>query len=492
MSVEAAAISPADAAVETTAPPDSMLVIYLMLVSAFVVILNETIMAVALPHLMASLGVTASAAQWLTTAFLLTMAVIIPVTGFLIQRVNTRPLFILAMTLFSAGTLIAAIAPGLPVLVAARVVQAAGTAVMMPLLMTTVMTLVPLHQRGKMMGNISIVMSVAPAIGPPLSGLILNFLDWRFLFILVLPIAIAALALGWARIRNVTTPRYAPLDYASVVLSAVAFGGLVYGLSAFGDPSGAQGPLTTWLPVGAGAVAMAIFVARQLRLQKDNKALLDLRTFASKDFTVAVVMFVILMMAMFGTFILLPIYMQNVRGLDTLQTGLILMPGALLMGLLGPFVGRLYDRVGPTPLVVPGSIAATVVLWAMTLLGPDTPVPYIIAGHLVFSLGLAFLFTPLFTSSLGAIKPQLYSHGSAILGSTQQLAGAAGVAMFVALMSLQTASLKAGGASEVEALAGGIRLAFIVGAAISILGIVTAFMVRRPAPQPGMGMAHGH
>jgi DHA2 family lincomycin resistance protein-like MFS transporter len=489
MTVEAATIS-AVADTETDVSRENRLVIYLMLVSAFVVILNETVMAVALPHLMASLEVSATAVQWLTTAFLLTMAVVIPITGFLIQRINTRPLFALAMALFCAGTLVAAVAPGLPVLVLARVVQAAGTAVMMPLLMTTVMTLVPPAARGKMMGNISIVMSVAPALGPPLSGLILHYLHWRWLFIVVLPIALVALALGVARISNVTTLRYARLDVISVPLAAVAFGGLVYGLSTFGEV-GAGGPaIPSWIPLTVGGVTMVVFVARQLWLQRDNRALLDLRTFNSRDFRIAVAMFVILMMAMFGTFILLPIYMQNVRGLDTLQTGLLLLPGGLLMGLLGPRVGRLYDRIGPTPLVVPGTIVVTAVLWAMTLMGPTTPVELILAGHLVFAAGLAFLFTPLFTASLGAVKPELYSHASAVLGSTQQVAGAAGVALFVALMSAQAAALMAGGAGEVEALSGGIRVAFMVGATISILAIVTAFLVRKPPDR--MAAAHRH
>jgi DHA2 family lincomycin resistance protein-like MFS transporter len=491
MTVEAASISPADNA-ETEVSSENLLVIYLMLVSAFVVILNETIMAVALPHLMASLNVSAIAVQWLTTAFLLTMAVVIPVTGFLIQRINTRPIFILAMSLFCAGTLVAALAPGLPVLIFARVIQAAGTAVMFPLLMTTVMTLVPLAARGKMMGNISIVMSVAPALGPTLSGLILNYLDWRFMFIFVLPIALAALGLGAARIRNVTTPRYAPLDVLSVLLSAVAFGGVVYGLSSFGEAGRGSGPLIpSWIPLTVGVVTMVAFIARQLQLQRQNKALLDLRTFASRDFTISVTMFVVLMMSMFGIIILLPMYMQNVRGLDTLQTGLILLPGSLLMGLLGPRVGRLYDRFGPRPLVVPGSIAVSAVLWAMTFLDPTTQIPLILAGHFVFSIGLAFLFTPLFTSSLGAVKPELYSHGSAVLGSTQQVAGAAGVALFVALMSVQTATLIAGGVGQVDALAGGIRLALIVGAVLSMFAIVTAFFVRRPAHQMRV-MSSGH
>src|SRR5690606_13413344 len=246
--------------------------------STFVVMLNETAMTVAIPELMHAFNAAASDASWLTTAFLLTMAVVIPVTGFLLQRLNTRPIFLAAMALFSAGTLIAALAARLPVLIAARVVQASGTAIMMPLLMTTVMTLVPYNERGKMMGNISIVMSVAPAIGPALAGFIINALDWRWIFILVLPIAIAALALGWRMMVNVTTPRYAPLDILSVIVSAFAFGGIVYGLSGFGGEGHAAGDLPPWLPLAIGVVAMVIFIARQLLLQRRDAALLDLRT----------------------------------------------------------------------------------------------------------------------------------------------------------------------------------------------------------------------
>jgi len=253
------------------------LVIGLLLVSAFVVILNETVMMVALPHLMASLDITASTAQWLSTAFMLTMAVVIPVTGLLLQRFNTRPMFILAMSLFSAGTLISALAPGFAVLVIGRIVQASGTAIMMPLLMTTVMHLVPPESRGKTMGNISIVISVAPAIGPTLSGLILSVLDWRWMFLLVLPIALAALALGAKRIVNVTTPSDAPIDGLSVVLSAIGFGGFVYGLSEFGASALHPTVVSPWIPFIVGAVVIVFFLLRQVTLQKENRALLDLR-----------------------------------------------------------------------------------------------------------------------------------------------------------------------------------------------------------------------
>jgi DHA2 family lincomycin resistance protein-like MFS transporter len=455
------------------------LVINLLLVSSFVVILNETIMGVAIPRLMASLGVTASAAQWLTTAFLLTMAVVIPMTGFLLQRLHTRAIFILAMSLFSTGTLAAALAPGLELLVVARVIQASGTAIMLPLLMTTVMTLVPPETRGKTMGNITTVISVAPAIGPTLSGLILNYLHWRWLFALVLPIALASLWLGWRRIENVTTPREAPLDIRSVVLSVLAFGGAVWGLSLLGVPR-QPGTPPAWIPLVVGGVAMTVFVRRQLKLQRTNSALLDLRTFRSRNFTVALLLFAILMLVLLGTIIVLPIYLQNVLGLSTLKTGLLLLPGGLLMGLLGPSVGRQYDRSGPAKLVITGIIIVTAVLWAMTLLGTQSRVELILIGHVVMSVGFALLFTPLFTVSLSSVRPELYSHGSAVLGSLQQVAGAAGVALFVALMSAQSARLAAAGAAPIEALAGGIRAAFLCGAVGALLAVACAFLVRKP------------
>jgi DHA2 family lincomycin resistance protein-like MFS transporter len=484
-SVSAANLSPENviAPVAADTVGRNRLVINLLLVATFVVILNETFMAVAIPRLMRDLNVTAGAVQWLTTAFLLTVSVVIPVTGFLLQRMNTRPTFILAMSLFALGTLIATLASNLEVLILARVTQASGTAIMMPLLMTTVMTLAPPETRGKTMGFISTVISVAPAIGPTISGIILNYLSWRWMFILVLPISLGALALGARRIQNVTTPNRAPIDLISVILSGFAFGGLVYGLSNIGV-SAAPGTLPSGIWIAVGSVFLAVFILRQMSLQKKGYPLLDLRTFDSRNFTVSVLLMAILMMALFGTIILLPIYLQNVLGLSTLQTGLLLLPGGLLMGLLGPHVGRLYDKAGPIRLMIPGVIVVSAVLWAMTLLGPATWVGNILAGHVVMSIGFAFLFTPLFTVSLSSVKPSLYSHGSAVIGTVQQVAGAAGVALFVALMSARTTTLAARGLAPVDALSGGVRVGFLCGAIISLFAVACVFLVRRPAAQP--------
>jgi DHA2 family lincomycin resistance protein-like MFS transporter len=240
-----------------------------------------------------------------------------------------------------------------------------------------------------------------------------------------------------------------------------------------------------WVPLAIGFAGLASFIARQLVLQRHDRALLDLRTFRSRIFTVSILVLAISMMALFGTVILLPIYLQDVLGLEPAAAGLMLLPGGLAMGLLGPVVGRIFDRHGPRVLVVPGAVLVASAFWALTLVDATTPVPLVLVCHVVLSIGLAGMFTPLFTSALGSVRPQLYSHASAVVGTIQQLAGAAGIALFVSVMTLQTGSLMAAGTAEVPALAGGIRMAFLCGAVIFLLAVVAALFVRKPAVPAG-------
>ncbi|QAV69192.1 DHA2 family efflux MFS transporter permease subunit [Salinibacterium sp. UTAS2018] len=455
------------------------LVIALMLAATFVVFLNETSLVVAIPRIMEDLKIEPSTAQWLSTSFMLTMAVVIPITGFLIQRFTTRSIFIAAMTLFTAGTLLGAIAPTFAILIVGRVVQASGTAIMLPLLMTTVMTLVPPATRGKTMGNVSIVMSMAPAVGPTVAGLVLAVFDWRWVFIVMIPISVTALILGITKVRNVTDPRKVSIDVPSVILSAVAFAGLIYGLSSLGESASGEVLVAPAIPIAAGAISLALFIMRQLTLQKTDSALLDLRTFAAPGFAISIGLMMVMMAALFGTIILLPMFTQDVLGLEPIQSGLLVLPGSLMMGILGPIVGRLYDKVGPRPLMIPGAIVVSAALWSFTMLSENSSPFMVVAIHVPMSIGLAFMFTPLFTSALGSLKPHLYSHGSATIGTVQQLAGAAGTALFIALLTVQSVALAAEGAPDTEALAGGVRLAFMAGGIISLFAIVATFFVKR-------------
>lgn len=453
-----------------------------LIVSAFTVILNETIMGVAIPHLMKDLEISAIAAQWLTTAFLLTMAVVIPVTGFLLQRFPTRPLYIGAMSMFVAGTTLAALAPGFEVLLVARVIQAGGTAVMLPLLMTTVISLVPERQRGRRMGTIGVVISVAPALGPTISGLILAVLPWRFLFVFVLPVALTVLVFGFLRMRSTNEPQHSRIDLLSVALSAVGFGTVVFGLSRIGES--AEGDLGQAIgAVTFGMLVIAVFVWRQIALQRRDAPLLDLRVFAIRTFSVGTAMFIVCMIAMFGTIILLPLFMQNVLGLSVLESGLLLLPGGLTMGLLAPIVGRAYDRIGPRPLLLPGTVLIAAALWALALfLAPTAPWFVLLACHVTLSVGLALVFTPLFSASLGSLPRRLYSHGSATVSTMQQVAAAAGTALFVSTMTAVALTQADAGATQVVSEAAGVRAAFLVGAVLATLGIGLALLVRVPSP----------
>lgn len=458
-----------------------------LVAATFIVILNETIMINAIPRLATEFDVTDAAASWLSTAFILTMAVIIPVTGWFLQRVTTRQAFALAMIVFCTGTLIAALAPVFWVLLAGRIVQAAGTAVMMPLLMTTLMSVVPEHDRGRVMGNVTLAMSVAPAMGPAVSGVILEYLSWRWMFGLVLPIAALIAAAGLVRLRNVGEPTAGSIDVLSVVMAAIGFGSLVYGLSLVGQP---EQPASPTLLIAVGALFVGLFVWRQIALQRTSSPLLDLRTLTHRTYTLALLLMVVAFMGFLGSMVLLPFYLQDARGLSTLQTGLMMMPGGLAMGLLGPRVGRVFDRVGGRPLVIPGSIGIVTGLALFTQVDLSTPYVLVLGMHMLLMISLAAVFTPVFTLGLGAVPPQLYSHASSLLGSLQQVAGAVGIALSMSLLTARSTSLLDDGASASEALVGGLRLAFVVSAALSVAVVALACLL--PGRLPAAGGDAGH
>jgi DHA2 family lincomycin resistance protein-like MFS transporter len=474
----AAGQTPDPSAPQATAPGTTRagVVIAVLVVSAFVMILNETILSVALKDLTVDLGVSTTTVQWLTSGFLLTMAVVIPTTGFLLERFTPRQVFLVSLTLFSLGTLISAVAPGFAVLLVGRVVQACGTAVMIPLLMTSIMRLVAPERRGSTMGTITIVIAVAPAIGPTIGGAILASLSWRWMFFIVLPLAVAALILGAIMLRLPSETRKVPLDLLSVLLSAIGFGGILYGFSTIGE-SGGSG-LPPWVPIVIGAVALVLFVLRQLALQKRDVALLDLRPFTYRPFVVSIILAALLFMSLLGAAaILLPLFLQTVLGEGTFMTGLAVLPGGLVLGVLGRPVGAIYDRVGARPLVIPGSIMMAVALWLFTLLGAGSPLGAVIGIHVLLMAGLGLMMTPLMTEGLSSLPGPLYSHGSAILATLQQVAGAFGTAAFVTISAVASVSLS--GTPDAQ----GLRVGFMAAGVVGVLAfVVSLFMGGKPAP----------
>ena len=270
------------------------------------------------------------------------------------------------------------------------------------------------------------------------------------------------------------------LDPISLLLALVAFGGVVWGLSGLGEAAEHGSAINPWIPLGVGLATLGLFIWRQLARQRTNSALLDLRTFLQPNFRLGVAIIAIAMMAMLGTMIMLPLVLQDALGMAPLTVGLIMLPGGVAMGLLGPVIGRLYDRIGPRPIMVPGTVFVTVAVGLLAFLTPETSLFYVLGAHILLMVGLASVFTPLFSSALGVLQPHQYSHGSATINTVQQVAGAAGTALFVALLTIRSEALTETGSSPAEAMTGGAGLAFGIGAGVMAVTIVLAMFVKRP------------
>lgn len=468
-------------------PAGTPLVIKLLVAATFVVILNETIMVNALPALIADFDVTERDAQWVMTSFMLTMAAVIPLTGWFLQRVTTRTAYTTAMITFAAGTALAMVAPSFEVLIAGRVVQAAGTAVMMPLLMTTLMTVVAVEDRGRVMGQVTLAISVAPALGPTTSGLILELGSWRLIFAVVLPIAVLVGIFGLRALVNVGEPQVSKVSWLSVALSAGGFSFLVYGLSKIG----ASGWGETSGYVGVGVLLIVGFVAYQIRLQRTDVPLLDLRTLRHTTYAKSLLLMSAAFMAFLGSMILLPLYLVDLRELTELQAGLLVMPGGLIMGLMGPQVGKVYDRLGSRILVIPGSIGMVAALLLLSRIAVDTPYWQLLLIHVGLMACLALIFTPVFTIGLGDLPPQLYSHGSSLLGTLQQVSGAMGTALLIALMTNRSESLAESGTDGPHAFVGGLEWAFLAGAGAGVVVLLIALLLPSKVDAPE-GAPAGH
>jgi DHA2 family lincomycin resistance protein-like MFS transporter len=407
---------------------------------------------------------------------------LIPASGFVMRRFHMRTVFLVAMSLFIVGTTLAATAPTFGFLVAGRVIQASGTAVFLPLLMTTTMRLVPVGRRGQMMAITTAVPAVAPALGPALSGVVLSELSWRWLFILMLPIAVAALALGAWKLRNTTTPEPVALDVPSLLLSAIGFGGLVYGLSLVGEASAGHSPISPYLPITVGLAGVAAFVLRQVPLQRRNNAFLDMRIFLRKSFTAPLLVMLLVAGNGIGLLVVMPLVLTNVIGLSTLQLGLFLLPGGAAISIVAALSGRVYDRVGPRPLVIPGAFVWLAVLWFLSRVDESTSVVTLILAWVVFTSAQAAMWTALTTSAMGDLRTELYSHGASAFATVQQLAGAAFGAVFISAYTIGSGAPDAGVISTAQAESAG-QAALMTAWAIGLLVLVGAFFVgRTPSP----------
>jgi EmrB/QacA subfamily drug resistance transporter len=466
------------------------LMIAILFFGAFVSFLNNSLLNVALPTIMADFNKDYATVQWLATGYMLVSGILIPVSAFLITKFKNRHLFITAMLLFTVGTAVAAFAPNFGILLAGRMIQAAGSSVMGPLLMNVMLVSFSREKRGAAMGIFGLVMITAPAIGPTLSGYIVEYYDWRFLFEMILPFAVISLVLAVWKLENAMETRDANLDYLSVILTVIGFGGLLYGCSTASSDGWSDTKVLVTLI--AGAIGIIWFVIRQLRLQEP---LLDLRVYKYPMFALGSVISMVMTAAMFSGMILTPAYVQSVRHISPLDSGLMMLPGAVVMGVMSPITGKLFDKFGPRVLAVIGLVITAYSTYLLSDLDLESTYFYIIMIYTIRMFGMSMVMMPIMTNGLNQLPTRLNPHGTAVNNTVQQVVGSIGTALFVTLMNsvatnkgeelakgMDPASLQdpnAMAALQQASLLEGIQFSFLIATVVVAVALVLAFFLKR-------------
>ncbi len=472
-------------------------ILFAMLLSGFIGLFSETALNVAITPLMKLLEVGPTTIQWLTTGYLLVMGILVPISGLLLQWFSTRQLFTTSLIFSIAGTIVAAMAPSFEILMVARVLQAVGTALLLPLMFNTILVIFPIEKRGSAMGLIGLVIMFAPASGPAISGLILANLTWHWIFWISLPFFIISLVCGLLFLPNISKLTKPKIDILSIILSTLGFGGIVYGFSSAGG-HGQGGGWTSPVVIAAlliGGISLLIFSIRQLRMEQP---VMNLRAFRYPMFTIGLILVFICMMIILSSMLILPMYLQQGMALTALAAGLVLLPGSLLNGLLSPIMGRLFDKFGPKWLVIIGLAVVSVILFMYTGINANTPVGMIVAMHLFMMVGISMIMMPAQTNGLNQLPSEYYPHGTAIMNTLQQVAGAIGTALAVSILSAGQSgylSRVANPQSPENQMAGfttGIQHAFVFALVLAVLGLVCSFFVSRVqiGKQAGQGPMH--
>ncbi|MCG2443072.1 DHA2 family efflux MFS transporter permease subunit [Staphylococcus epidermidis] len=403
-----------------------------ILFGMFIAILNQTLLNVALPKINTEFNISASTGQWLMTGFMLVNGILIPISAFLFNKYSYRKLFIIGLALFTLGSLVCAISFNFPIMMSGRVLQAIGAGILMPLGSNVIVTIFPPEKRGVAMGTMGIAMILAPAIGPTLSGYIVQNYHWNVMFYGMFFIGIIAIVIGlfWFKLYQSTTNPKA--DIPGIIYSTIGFGSLLYGFSEAGNKGWGSTEIVTMFIVGT--VFIIFFIIRELRMKAP---MLNLEVLKYPTYTLTTIINMIVMMSLYGGMILLPLYLQNLRGFSALDSGLLLLPGALVMGALGPVAGKLLDTIGIKPLAIFGIGIMTYATWELSKLNMDTTYLHIMWIYIVRSFGMAFIMMPIMTAGMNALPPRLISHGNAFVNTMRQLAGSIGTAILVTVMTTQ-------------------------------------------------------
>ena len=448
-----------------------MVMIGVLLAGTLLAVLNQTLLSPALPAIMASLEVDATTVQWLTSGYSLVEAVIIPLSAFLIGRFTTRQLFNTGFVIFAIGSLAAALAPNFWVLLVGRVLQAACTGMVMPMVFTVILLVFPREKRGTAMGAIGLIIGFAPAIGPSVAGLLVDSVGWRWLFGIVTILTVVVLVLSLVLLRNYGDFKRTSFDKLSVLLSSTGLVCLLYGLSTF---SSSDNLFVTGVLIVIGLVLVGLFVRRQLKLPVP---MLKVDILKTRKYATTVVIIVIVQAALMGTGVITPLYIQGVCGYSATMSGVAMLPGAVIGAFMGLVSGRLFDRFGVRKVVVPGSLVALFGAFCLTLLGMDTDFVFIMLAYTILTIGLQFTMTPLNTWGVNALSNDVIQHAQGLSNTLNQVAASLGTAMLVSISAL--APVFAPESAGIEQMFIGDHMAFCTTAAIMVIAVlIILFFVR--------------
>ena len=440
--------------------------VVVLLCGALLCMLNATLLSPALPTIMEDFDVSATTVQWLSTAYTLTEAVIIPLSAYLLGRFSVRKLFIFGLSLFTIFGLVAAAAPNFPVLLVARICQSIGSGIVMPMTVTLIMLSFPREKRGFAMGLITLVIGVAPAIGPTIGGILCDSVGWRALFGIITVLGALILLFGTKFVKNREGFESYPLDVPSVVLMACGVVCLLYGIASITSSANVALPIAL---IVVGLVVLAFFVRRQLKLEQP---MLRVTVLKERNFRVDVIAIMILQAGLLGATVILPLYVQNVLGYSATVSGLIVLPGAILGAVLGFFSGSIFDRFG-----VRGITTIGVTIYALAAIGMatfqiDSSIAYVCVFYTCFSFAAQMITTPMNSWGTKALDNKVVQHANSLSNSLNQVAGSIGTALLTALTALGATAMPNGTALEQTYM--GDHIAFI---GLAVLACACAIVI---------------
>ncbi|MBO0993140.1 DHA2 family efflux MFS transporter permease subunit [Bacillus sp. SD088] len=453
-----------------------------LLMCGFMGMFSETALNIALHHLMIEFDVSAATVQWLTTSYLLVLGILIPISGLLIRRFKTKKIFITAILFSITGLVLAANSPNFFILLLGRIIQACGTGLVTPLLFNTILVVFPPNRRGVAMGIVGLVMMFAPAIGPAVSGFIIEHLSWHWVFWIPIPFLIISLYLGLIYLIDLSITDKPAIDYVSIVLSTLGFSGLVMGVSLAGEEHVGWTSVSVLVSLSTGLISLILFGWRQLILEEP---ILNIRVFKHPMFVMGIGLTVLSNMIIFSSNLLLPMYIQGGLGLSSAAAGLLLLPGGVINGIMSLVNGHLFDKYGPRWLVIPGFILGFTSVLVFSQISTTTHGLTIIVFYTLLMVGMSMITTPSQTNGLNQLERSNYPDGTAIVNTTIQTSGAIGTAIAVSILNRSQNAFLAqvnnpqNGTAQIGALVQGIQHAYNFAVIVAIIGLICSLFIKR-------------